>query len=363
MPDEDGGQGAEEKTEEPTPKRREEAREKGQVAKSQDLTSSFVILAGMLLLYGVGYMMLERMFGCAMLFFSHMKTDANITNIQMYLLEFIYQLSLILAPFLAGLFLVALLVSLMQTGIVFTGHPLMPNLNKLNPVKGFHRLFSRRTVVHMAMNLGKVAIIATVVYLTLRDRIEQCSSLALLEPGQIFLFAADLVFTVGLRVAIALLLLAILDFGFQRWQHEQDLRMSHQEIKEELKKMEGDPLIRQRRKSIHRQIAMQRMMSAVPEAEVVITNPTEIAVALKYDQNSMLAPIIVASGRRKVAERIRSIAIENNIPIYQDKPLARRLIKLDVGKPIPPAEYRAVAEILVFVYRLKNRDKEFLAAS
>lgn len=353
----------EEKTEDPTPKRREEAREKGQVARSQDMNSAFIILSGMLILYAFGYLMLERLYGNAMVFFDYMGSEPIMENIEAVGVDFIYLSMITVLPMFGGLFLIAILINLLQTGFIFTWHPLIPKPDKINPSKGFERLFSRRTLVHTAMNLGKLAVIATVVYMTLRERIEECQSLALLLPGQIFTFAADMVFVLGVRVGLALLFLAILDFGYQRWQHEQELRMSRQEIREEMKRMEGDPQTRQRRRSIQRQIAMQRMMSSVPEAEVVITNPTEIAVALKYDTEGMHAPIIVAKGRRKVAERIREIATENDIPIYEDKPLARRLVKIDVGQSIPPAEYRAVAEILAFVYRLKNKDKEFLAAS
>ena len=346
-----------EKTEAPTPRRLQEAKEKGQVAKSTDLSAAVGLLAALILLNIYGPAILEG-------FMEILRKSLWLENVSLsgqgivdegWKVLVRHSLGMIV-PFLLILMIVAIVVNLVQVGFVFSGTPITPSLDKISPLRGFERLFSKRTAVRLIMNLGKVAIVAAVAYITIKNFLPSLVGLSSLSYTEVIGRGAHLIFILGLRMSAVLLILALIDYFFQKIQTTQDLRMTKEEVKEELKRMEGDPIMRQRRRSVARQLAMQRMSQAVPKADVVITNPTELAIALKYDHATMSAPKVVARGAGFIAQRIREIAIENKVPIVQRKPLAQALYKsCEVGDYVPPELYKAVAEVLAYVFELAGK--------
>jgi flagellar biosynthesis protein FlhB len=352
MPPEGG-----DKTEAPTPRRLQEAREKGQVARSPDLAAAVGLLAGMLLLHWYGGAIVKgfaEMMQSA-LALDHVATEGVLALDQGWRFVLRHAAS-ILAPVFLIFIVVGVVINLAQVGFIFSAQPLTPSLDKISPIHGFQRLFSRRTAVRLVMGLGKVLIIAVVAYITIRKDLPQIIAICRLEYLDAVSQASHLVFVLGLRLSAVLLILALIDYAFQKYQMWQDLRMSKEEVREELKRMEGDPIMRQRRRRVARQLAAQRMSQAVPKADVVITNPTELAIALQYDHDSMHAPKVVAKGAGFFAQRIREIAIENNVPIIERKPLAQAIYKAcEVGDFVPPQLYKAVAEVLAYVFELAGK--------
>lgn len=268
-----------------------------------------------------------------------------------------------LAPITLCIAAVALLASLMQVGLLFTFKPLTPNLNKLNPVNGVKQLVDGRAGMRLVMSVAKFGLIAAVAGIVIWLDMPQILGLAWLEPLQLFAASAALIYDLALKLAALLLVLAVLDLAYQRWKHEQDLKMTKEEVKDEMKRMEGDPLVKQRRARVARQLAMQRIASAVPHADVVVTNPTHFAIALKYDAATMTAPRVVAKGADFMAMRIRQIAIANGVPLVERKELARAMYRsVEVGQEVPPEFYGAVAEILAYVYRISGRQAAAVGA-
>lgn len=352
------------RTEPATARRREEARERGHVARSQDLSAALGLLGAVLALHFVGDALFADLRSFTVVVLSHLaEADVSMDSIGGYAwVGFVFCLQMIL-PFLAAVFVVALAANLVQIGFVFTGEPLVPSWDRLDPIAGMQRLFSMRSLVRLGTGLFKLAIVSTVLYLTLSGEVGHLLNLMDMPPPQMTAYLGATAFILCLRAALALLVLALLDFGFQRWQYEMDLRMTRAEVKEELKRLEGDPKIRERRRAIQRQLAMQRMMQKVPKATVVITNPTEVAIAIQYDQGdeTVRAPKVVAKGMGYVAERIRNIAHEHEIPIVEKPWLARALYKsVPVDKEIPPELYAAVAEVLAYVFRANQERMAFV---
>jgi len=268
----------------------------------------------------------------------------------------VWRMGACMLPFMAIMAAGGLLVNLGQVGFMLTGKPLQPKLNRLNPVSGFKKFVSLRAFIELAKSLAKLAIVGTIVYFTFRGRIEEIILLMSLEPLGLLGAVAQLVATVWWRIALAMVLLGAADYAYQRWQHLQELRMTHQEAREETKELEGDPHIKRRVRQLQRQIASQRMMADVPTADVIITNPTHYAVALRYDMQNMDSPVVVAKGQRLVAQRVREVGEEHDVPIVQDPPLARTLFRtVEVGASIPGSVFRAVAEVLSYVYRIDRR--------
>jgi flagellar biosynthetic protein FlhB len=345
---------SEDQTEPATPRRREEARERGHVARSNDLNGALVLLAALLTLNYFGKQFLEGFTLLARGAFGNLDAiDIGTDSVTPRSGTVLWILLRTFGPLFIAVLSVALAANWAQVGFLFTGEPLSPDLNRLNPVTGLKRLFSTRSAARLVQDFVKLAIIGSVLGWTLSGNFDDILGLPSLPAVKVAAALADLGFTLAVRAAAALVVLGVLDYGFQRWQYERDLRMSKQEVKEEMKRLEGNPRIRERRRAIQRQIATQRMMQAVPRAAVVVTNPTHFAVALAYDEK-MAAPKIVAKGADLVAERIREIAHENDVPIVERPPLARELFKCEVGKEIPAKMYEAVAEILAYVYSLKK---------
>lgn len=280
----------------------------------------------------------------------------TVENIGEYTRQGLLAIGALLFPTIAALAVAGAAANLAQVGFFTTAEPLTPNLEKIDPVAGFKRLFSSRSLVNFGLTLAKIGVISLVCFVALRGLLDQVVALADQSVGAIAAWIIGNAFSISLKVCLVLVVIAVLDYGYQRWEYERGLRMTKQEIKEELRHYEGDPLVRSRIRSIQKQMAMRRMMASVPKADVVITNPTHLAVAVQYDPKKMGAPTVVAKGARLIAERIRRIAVENDIPIVENKPLAQALYKgVQVGREIPQEFYRALAEVLVYVYRLGKR--------
>lgn len=343
-----------ERTEEPTPKKRREAREEGNLAKSTDLASAFLLFFTTILLFvGMGpsldqlQSLLDSAIGQAG-DPAHTGTGPSIiaaTRIGLWVLG-----PLVLAGWVAGY-----VSHFWQVGWLVTAKPIQPSLSKLNPISGFKRIFGVRGFVKGGLDLGKTAIafgVAALATWRMHDTILVLPTMPL-EMG--FALIGQLMAELALQVVAALLVLAVLDYLFQRWKHTKDLRMSKQEVKDELKQTDGDPLVKRRRQQFARQIAMQRISAAIPKADVIVTNPEHISVAIKYDSTSMHAPVVVAMGVELLAMRIRQLATQHNVPIIERKPLARLLHSTTrVGDEVPPDAYAAVAEVLAYVYRLSG---------
>lgn len=346
----------EEKSEKPTPKKREDVREKGQVAKSRELTSVVVLLTGLFTLGILGTYVYSGIQGIMKEMLSNpVLKEPAINDFMIYFKNTIFSFIIIILPLLTAVFIAAILSNIMQIGILFSGELLKPKLSKISPVKGLTRLFSIDSLMEFVKSLLKLAVTGITAYLCISKEMAGLFLLGELEVGSIFSYILATFYTIFLKCSLAMVILAVLDYAFQRWEFEKKIRMTKQEVKEEYKKSEGDPLIKSRIRSIQMEMARRRMMQAVPQADVIITNPTHLAVALKYDAAKMTAPQLTAKGAEKIAEKIREIARNHNIPVVENKELARSLYAtVKIGREIPAALYRATAEVLAYVYKLRG---------
>jgi flagellar biosynthetic protein FlhB len=351
-----------EKTEKPTPKKREETRKKGEVAKSRELSSVAVLFSGLFIMGIFGSFMISKIYEMMERIFSNPTiNDLTIQGVIEFVQNLIITFIIIIGPLLAAVFIGAVLSNIMQVGFILSGELIKPKLSKLNPFKGLKRLVSMQSVMELAKSIVKLIIIGTTAYLTITHEMDNVSMLGELEIGSVFKYIFATFYTIFLRCSIAMVVLAAIDYGFQRWEFEKRIKMSKQEIKDEFKKTEGDPLVKSRIKTVQMEMARKRMMQAVPEADVVITNPTHFAVALKYDSFSMNAPKLVAKGAGEIAGRIKSLAAEHNVPIVENKPLAQSIYKLvEIGSEIPTDLYQAVAEVLAYIYKLKGKQNKII---
>jgi flagellar biosynthesis protein FlhB len=346
------------KTEAPTPRKRQEAQEQGKVARSQDLVASLLLLAMIVLLGWTG----QRLFASLRLVMQQSLDAASMQDLDprhvfQPLIAPMLVVGQAMLPLLAGLIAIAVLANVVQVGLNLNPVRLQPKLSSLNPVKGLSRIFSGgRGVVQMILNLWKLGLVTFVAYTAVHGKLSDIISASQQSHMQILAMASTIVYDITFRIAIVLLVLAIIDWAWQKFRFERDLRMTKQEIKDEMKRMDGDPIIKQRRRQIQMQRAMQRIQKDVPQADVIVTNPTHFAVALKYDADEMSAPKVVAKGADFLAQKIRQIAVENGIPIIERPPLARALYKdCEIGQQIPEQFYAAVAEILAYVYELTGK--------
>ncbi len=366
MPEQPGG----EKTLPASARKRQQAREKGNVPKSQDLNAALMMLVALMgLLYLGPYMLTEMLKATRHFFMSLPTTTISSFVFQTLSIQALYWLGRIVAPMMLLMLVAGIAVNTLQVGFLFAPQALTLNVGRLNPLTGLGRFFTVRAVVDLTKSILKLVIISWLVYLALRDRWEQLLLLTNLPPIGVAEALGEIAFAVWWRVVLAMIILGIFDFGFQRWQYGRDLMMTQREAREETKEMEGDPRIKQRIRQIQRQMAMKRMMKEVPKADVVITNPTHYAIALRYDPASMQAPMVVAKGARLLAARIRELAVEHSVPIIEKPELARALYRaVDIGGYVPEQLFRAVAEVLAFVYRIdrrieKVREREALAGT
>lgn len=346
---------ADDRTEAPTPRRRQEARSKGQVARSHDLTSAVLLLAAFVGLYLIGPDLTQVLTAMITASLSG-DSPESLPALRPLAAAMGFELVRHLLPLMAGLFVAGLLILFAQVGWLFTWQPVMPSLSKVNPLSGLMRIFSVRSAMMAAINLFKLVFVGGVAWITLSGG----APAVLFSPELVFqdiiVLSATLTFELGMKLAAALLILALVDFLWQRHRHERDLRMTKEEVKDELRSMEGDPQIKRRRRQLQLQLALQRLRKDVPTADVIVTNPTHYAVAIKYDAATMDAPKVVAKGADYVALRIRQMASELGIPTVERKPLARDLYEtVEVGGYIPEKFYRAVAEILAYIYELTGR--------
>ncbi len=345
------------KTEQPTDRRRSEAREKGNVARSVDLTSAGVMLATAATLFLLGGGLTRSMaelLGAYLRGPGWLRIDRGLVLKQAVgVFEF---LAASVLPFMLLITIAALFFNVVQVGFLMTPEVLQPKLSRLNPLEGAKRILSVRGLVKLAVSLGKLAVLVAISVWWITSQLPHFLELGGAEPSQVMVAIGSSLVKLAFLLSLALLVLGLLDFAFQKWKYEQDLRMTKQEIRDEMKNMEGDPLIRQRRRDAHRKLALARELQQVQNADVVITNPTEIAVAVQYDPEKMPAPTLVAKGKGEIAARIRRIAIEHDIPIIERKPLAQALYRdVKVGRSVPIEMYEVFAEIMAYVYRLSGK--------
>lgn len=356
-----------EKIFEATPHKRRESRKRGQVARSSELNSILVLFAVTIFLAITGKDMFANVELIVKKAFASISTQTDFAQISIILLSLLSEMMLILAPIMIVAFVVAILANVVQFGVLFSAYPLKPQWSRLNPIEGLKRIFSKRGLFELGKALFKLIIIATVGYLTIKGeyyklpKIMNASGIGD-SHNLLIRFVGSAAYKLFFRASLALLIIALIDYFYQRWQFEQDIRMTREEMREERKRTEGDPMIRSRIRRIQRERSQQRMLEEVPEAHTVITNPTDFAVALKYDYETMEAPHIVAKGARKFAKRIKEVAIENQVPIVEDRPLAQALYKNgEVGEEIPVNLYHAVAETLAYINQLTNQYKNVAA--
>jgi len=345
-----------EKTEEPTSKRKSETRKEGNVAKSMEINSAVILLTGLVTLTLFGGAMMSRMCEVDRFLFSQIgQIQLAPDLLQGYLFSGFKVFILILAPVMLPIVLVGIAANVLQFGFLFTLKAIKPKPSKLNPAQGIKKLFSKRSLFELIKNILKIIIVGWVGYLVVASLADEMIPLMDHTPWVIFFWICRGAVKVGFYTVFVLFILAIIDLFYQRWQHHQELKMTKQEVKDEAKQSEGDPKVKAKVRQIQLKTALQRMMKSVPTADVVITNPTEIAVALLYDQEKMSAPTVVAKGKRLIAQRIRQIALENDVPIMENPPVARELFKsVDIGQEIPGNLYQVVAEILAYVYQLQD---------
>lgn len=346
---------AQERREPATPRRRQEARRRGQVSRSVELNTALLLLGSFILLRFSGPYLYWQLAGFMRRFLEDFPwveiSPVNLPGLALVVIVFILKVSL---PLMGVAVAVGLAVNLVQVGFIFTLEPLSLSLARLNPAEGFRRLFSKRALVELVKAVIKITAVGILVYLTLVGEKEQLPRMMDMEVRESISLVGNLSLRVGLRISLLLLVLAILDYYYQRWEYEVGLRMTRQEVKEEQKETEGQPQVRARIRERQRQLASMRMMSEIPRADVVITNPTHYAVALRYEPEEMEAPRVVAKGKGYLALRIIEVAKQYRVTLVEDRPLARALYEVvEVGQAIPEQFYPAVAEVLAFVYRLK----------
>ena len=343
-----------------TPHKRNESREKGQVAKSNELTTTLALIAVLGFFFVAGYDTWHHLTNIMYGAFSAIGGQLNAGKTILIFLGLTGVAFKIIVPVLIVAVIVGILGNIFQIGLIFSSQPLMPQLSRINPISGFQRILSMRGLFEAVKSIFKIGLIGYIVYVTIMSGLADVFSLVDADKSNIAALFVSIVgrigFQVFLRAALALLFLSIFDLLYQRWQHEQDIRMTREEIREEMKRTEGDPEIRRRIRRVQRELSQARMMKAIPEADAVITNPVHLAVAIKYDYEVMDSPYVVAKGERKIARQIREIAEEHGVPIVENPPLAQALYKnVEVGEAIPMEFYQAIAEVLAYVHELTNR--------
>jgi flagellar biosynthesis protein FlhB len=344
-----------ERTEAPTAKRRNDFREKGQVAQSKEIHTAALLTFSLALWFFYMPSFFLRMTDLIAHIWRSSGTFDVTPNSLVALAAFIVKnIAWMLAPLFVLVMIVGFFSSVLQFGWLLTGKPLIPDISKLDPIKGFGRLFSKRSLVEVVKSLAKISLIAWLAYSTVINHIEEALILIDTAPISAIVYIGKMAVLILAKVCALLILLAFIDFLYTQYEMEEKMKMTKQEVKEEHKETEGDPRIKSQIRSIQQEMARKRMMAEVPKADVVITNPTHLAVAVKYVSGEMDAPVIIAKGQELIAMKIREIARDHNVPIVENPPVARMLHKLDLGATIPESLFKAVAEILAHVYSLKG---------
>lgn len=355
------GEGGE-KTEPATAKKLKDAREDGKVTKSKELTAAFDLIVLFLVLKIFISFVGERLVGIFDYVYSRMPDflEINSTGVSSvaashYMADILLQMLLTMLPFLLFGLVITFLVSVVQVGWKVTGKPLKPDLNKFNPINGFKRIISKDSLFELLKSIIKIAVIFWVAYSRVKKHKEELFILYEIPLNQAIALIGSVIIDTGLYISIVYLVIGFADFAYQKHKFNEDMKMTKQEVKDEFKNTEGDPQIKGRQRRKMQETSQRRMMHDVPKADVVITNPTHLAVAVKYDADVNTAPVVLAKGEEYVAQKIKEVARENNIEIVENKPLARMLYhNVDIGAEIPPELYQAVAEVLAAIYKARN---------
>ncbi|HHU74619.1 MAG TPA: flagellar biosynthesis protein FlhB [Clostridiales bacterium] len=354
-----GGDGAD-KTEEPTTKKLEEARKEGQVARSKELiNASGLITLFITLKIFIGFIG-SNFINTFQNSYQHIngitKEEFNVVSIQELWIESLLTILWTCLPLFAAATLISFVVVVYQVKWKVSGQLLKPKLSRLNPINGFKRIFSREKIVELILDIIKIFIVAWIAYSTLKDEWSTLLLLYEVNLEQAVLLIGDIIINLGIKISFLFFTIGLFDLFYQKLKFKKDMRMTKQEVKDEFKNTEGDPQVKSRIRSKMREVSRRRMMQAIPQADVVITNPTHLAAAIKYDRESSEAPVLVAKGADYLAQKIKEIAKENNVEIVENKPLARMLYyNVEVGAEIPPELYQMTAEVLAYVYGLKNK--------
>lgn len=346
-----------EKTEKATPKKRQDSRKKGQVAKSQDINTAFLLFFCFLILYVFGETMgtsFEALFKTS--FTEYIHWDVTEISVHQVFVEGTIEMAKILAPLMGIAIVAGLAANFTQIGFLFTAEPLKMDLKKLDPIQGAKRIFALRALVELVKSLLKIVFIGAITFFIIWFYKDDMMMLSFKTTEMALAFFGNITIIMGVAAAFALLFVAVFDYTYQRYDFEKNIKMSKNDIKDEHKNIEGDPLIKSKIKEKQRQMSQRRMMSEVPSADVVITNPTHYAIAIKYDESKASAPYVVAKGVDHLAFRIREIAKNNGVMTVENRQLARALYgAIEIGNSIPEEYFQAVAEVLAYVYRLEKK--------
>jgi len=351
-----------EKTEPATGKRLREAREEGKVAKSKELTSAFDLIVLFLVLrifmsfVGNGFLEVFRfVYGMIPEFVSVNAAGLSPQAVGTFFRSVFWMMLKMVSPFFVFGFTMTLVVSVLQVGWKVSTKPMKPKFDKFNPINGFKRIFSKDSLFELFKSILKIFVIIYVAYSSIRDKVDNIFILYDIPLNQALALCGEVILDAGLKISLVYLLVGIADYIYQKFRFKEDMKMTKQEVKDEYKNTEGNPEIKGRQRQVMREASRRRMMQDVPRADVVITNPTHLAVAIKYDPEKSRAPVVLAKGEDYLAQKIREAAKEHNIKIVENKPLARMLYaNVDIGAEIPPELYQAVAEILAMVYNTRN---------
>lgn len=350
---------SEEKTEQATPKKIKDAREKGNVLQSKEVNSALILLAIFIIInafatfIGVSLLNMTR---AVYTEFLSANIAFSVKNLQILSIKLMIYFFIAVGPIALTSLVVGLISSYAQVGVLLTSKPLMFDLNKINPIEGFKKMFSMRSVVELLKAFIRLGVIGYISYDYVKGQVGVILETTGMDISSILKAIMSMTVDIGIKAGIALIALAVLDYYYQRYEYNKNLKMSKQEIKEEYKQTEGNPQIKSKIKEKQRQMAMRRMMQDVSSADVIITNPTHFAIGIKYDLNEFDAPKVIAKGQDLIAQNIKKIALENNVTVVENKPLARALYdSVEVGQFVPPDLYQAVAEVLAYVYRINNR--------
>jgi flagellar biosynthesis protein FliR/FlhB len=348
---------SEDKTEEATSKKKSDARKKGQVARSKEVNLSFTLLASTLVLLTLGTYIGTSLKGTLNLFLTnYLIKDINYNDVKNLTFVVLWRIAIIVLPIVVPIMILGIIGNFVQVGFMLVGEPIKPKLSKLNPLSGLKRMFSFRTFVETIKDLLIVGILGYTGYSFVRDNYTTILQISNLRIGAIPAAFGKLVMSIFTKVTIIMVIIALADYIYQKLQYNKELKMTKQEIKEEYKQQEGDPQIKSKIRQRQREMASKRMMQAVPDATVVVTNPTHIACALRYEDGKDSAPILLAKGADNLAIKIKEVAKENNVPIIENKVLARMIYaQVELDSEVPNDMYQAIAEILAIVYKMKKK--------
>lgn len=345
-----------EKTEKPSPRKLEKAKQQGNVPKSVEVPSALILLTSMSIFIFSGSWMFWNLSNFMGGVFRNAGTlHLDEASLQPFIFEVLNQLFVIIMPLMVAVLIAGIFGNVIQFGFLLTSEPFVPKLSKFNPIKGLKKIVALKSFVEVIKALCKFGFIGSIAFLVVKSEMDAFPSLMLMSVQDILSFIGTVSFKICFNVCLALIALAAIDYTYQRWQHEKDNRMTKQEVRDEAKQTEGDPKVKGKIKQIQLETARRRMMEQVPKADVVITNPTHLAIAIKYEHKKMMAPQVIAKGAGIIAQKIKEVAKNNDIPIIENKPLAQTIFKIvELGAYIPVNLYRAVAEILAYVYKLKE---------